>query len=88
LGLIPRLNDSTSTSIPANKASALYNDVLSGGIAFLRDFNRDKRLQISRLDVFALFYCILAAPSKYSLVNVTDSSLGHCGRSGHLSLLG
>jgi phospholipase/lecithinase/hemolysin len=76
LGLTPRLNGSTTTSIPANEASALYNDVLSGGIAFLRDFNRDKRLQISRLDVFSLFYRILAAPSKYSLVNVTDSSQG------------
>jgi phospholipase/lecithinase/hemolysin len=76
LGLTPRLNGSTTTSIPANEASALYNDVLSGGIAFLRDFNRDRHLQISRLDVFSLFYRILAAPSKYSLVNITDSSQG------------
>jgi len=76
LGLTPRLNGSTSTSVPANEASALYNDVLSGGIAFLRDFNRDRHLQISRLDVFSLFYSILAAPSKYSLVDVTDGSQG------------
>ncbi len=76
LGLTPRLNGSAETSGPATEASALYNDVLSSGIAFLRDFNRDRRLQISRLDVFSLFYRIQAAPSKYSLVNITGSSQG------------
>ncbi|HEY1903020.1 MAG TPA: SGNH/GDSL hydrolase family protein [Terracidiphilus sp.] len=76
LGLTPRLNGSPTTSVPANQASALYNDVLNGGIAFLRDFNRAKHLQLAQLDVFNLFYRILAAPSQYSLVNVSVSSQG------------
>jgi phospholipase/lecithinase/hemolysin len=76
LGLVPRLNGSSTTSIPATEASALYNTVLGSGIALLRDFNHDKRLQISQLDVFALFNKIVAAPSDYSLANITDSSQG------------
>jgi len=76
LGLVPRLNGSTTTSVPATEASALYNDVLKGGLALLPDFNRGKHLQLSQLDVFALFYRILASPSKFLLANVTDSSQG------------
>ena len=76
LGLVPRLNGSSTTSIPATEASILYNTVLSSGIALLHDFNNDKSLQISRLDVFALFNKIVAAPSVYSLENVTASSQG------------
>jgi phospholipase/lecithinase/hemolysin len=76
LGLVPRLNGSPTTSIPATQASMLYNDVLSAGLTILRDFNPGKHLQMSRLDVFALFNRILAAPSRYSLANVVASSQG------------
>ncbi|MGC1363551.1 MAG: SGNH/GDSL hydrolase family protein, partial [Silvibacterium sp.] len=76
LGLVPRLNGSPATSIPATKASALYNQVLAGGLAILRDFNPGRRLHLFQLDVFALFNDILASPSKYALVNVSDSSQG------------
>ncbi len=46
LGLVPRLNGSSTTSIPATEASVLYNTVLDSGIALLHDFNLGKRLQI------------------------------------------
>ena len=76
LGLVPRLNGSPATSIPATKASVLYNQVLAGGLAILRDFNPGRRLHLFQLDVFALFNDILASPAKYSLANVSDSSQG------------
>jgi phospholipase/lecithinase/hemolysin len=76
LGLVPRLNGSTATSVPATEASALYNEVLRQSLAGLRDFNPRRRLQLSQLDVYALFNKVVASPSIYSLVNVTASSQG------------
>ena len=76
LGLIPRLNGSPATSLPATAAAKLYNEVLGGGIALLRDFNFARHLNLSQLDVFDLFDDIVAAPSKYSLMNVSASSQG------------
>jgi phospholipase/lecithinase/hemolysin len=76
LGLIPRLNGSPTTSVPATQAAKLYNEVLGGGIALLRDFDFGRHLKVSQLDVFALFNKIVAAPSEYSLLNITDSSQG------------
>jgi phospholipase/lecithinase/hemolysin len=76
LGLVPRLNGSPTTSLPTTEASVLYNIVLGSGIALLHEFNFDKRLQISQLDVFALFNKIVANPSDYSLEDVADSSQG------------
>jgi outer membrane lipase/esterase len=76
LGLVPRLNGSPTTSVPATQESVLYNEVLDGGLLLLRLFNFDRRLDISELDVFALFNKIVASPTSYSLVNVTTSSQG------------
>jgi phospholipase/lecithinase/hemolysin len=76
LGLVPRLNGSPATSIPATAASALYNAVLGSGVSLILDFNRTKRLHIAQLDVFRLFSSIVAAPAAYSLVNVKNSSQG------------
>jgi outer membrane lipase/esterase len=76
LGLVPRLNSSLATSIPATAASALYNQVLGSGIALIRDFNPTRHLQIAQLDVFSLFNKIIAAPAAYSLTNTTASSQG------------
>ena len=76
LGLIPRLNGSPTTSVPATEATELYNEVLDGGVALIRDFNFGRHLSLSQLDVFTLFDEIVAAPAKYSLVNVTASSQG------------
>lgn len=76
LGLIPRLNGSPATSVPATEAAKLFNEVLGGGIDVLRALNRGKHLRLVQLDVFALFKKLVADPAKYSLVNVTDSSQG------------
>jgi phospholipase/lecithinase/hemolysin len=76
LGLIPRLNGSPTTSVPATEAAKLFNEVLGGGIDVLRAFNSRKHVKLAQLDVFALFNQIVADPAKYSLVNVTDSSQG------------
>ena len=76
LGLIPRLNGSPTTSVPATQASILYNEVLTASLAILRDFNPRKHLNLFQLDVFALFNRIVASPSRYSLTNVTTSSQG------------
>ena len=76
LGLVPRLNGSPTTSIPATEASILYNAVLGSGVSLLRDFNFWKHPHIVQLDVFALFNKVVAAPAVYSLVNVSASSQG------------
>jgi phospholipase/lecithinase/hemolysin len=76
LGLVPRLNGSPTTSVPATEASELYNEVLRLAITVIHDFNRGKRLELAQLDVFSLFNKIVASPSKYSFVNVTASSQG------------
>ena len=74
LGLVPRLNGSPTTSIPATEASVLYNAVLGSGVSLLRDFNPWKHLHIAQLDVFSLFNKVVATPASYSLANVTASS--------------
>jgi len=76
LGSVPRLNGSPTTSVPATQASALYNEVLSGGINLLRFVDFEKHPQLSEMDVFSLFNKIVASPSTYSLMNVTMSSQG------------
>jgi phospholipase/lecithinase/hemolysin len=76
LGLVPRLNGSPATSVPATEASVLYNDVLSSGVALLRLLDRERRLDLAQLDVFALFDQIVASPSTFSLANITMSSQG------------
>jgi len=76
LGLVPRLNGSPTTSVPATEASALYNEVLDGGLDLLRDLNYRRHVHLTSLDVFTLFDDIVAAPSKYSLDDVTTSSQG------------
>ena len=76
LGLVPRLNGSPATSVPGTQASVAYNNLLGGGLALLRDFNRGRRLQFLQLNVFALFNKIVTSPAKYSFVDVTASSQG------------
>jgi phospholipase/lecithinase/hemolysin len=76
LGLIPRLNGNAAASAAATVASAYYNMVLSNGIQSLRDSYSGNHLHIVQLDIFALFNQIVAAPSTFSLSNVTTSSQG------------
>jgi phospholipase/lecithinase/hemolysin len=77
LGLVPRLNGSPTTSIPATTASIVYNEFLQAGLTVLKDFNFGKRVRFHQLDVFSLFSQIVASPSTYALANVTDSSQGN-----------
>jgi len=74
LGLVPRLNGSPTTSVPATEASELYNEVLDDGLDLLRGLNSSKHVSLTSLDVFTLFDDIVASPSTYSLVDVTSSS--------------
>jgi phospholipase/lecithinase/hemolysin len=76
LGAIPRLNGSPTTSIPATKASVLFNQILGAGIAILRDFNPGRHLNLVQLNVFGLINQIISSPSTYALVDVTTSSQG------------
>ena len=76
LGAVPRLNGSPTTSIPATKASVLFNQTLGAGIAILRDFNPGRHLNLVQLNVFGLFNQIISSPSTYALVDVTTSSQG------------
>jgi phospholipase/lecithinase/hemolysin len=76
LGLVPRLNGSPTTSIPATTASIVYNEFLEAGLTLLKDFSFGKRLRFHQLDVFSLFSKIVASPSSYSLANVTASAQG------------
>jgi phospholipase/lecithinase/hemolysin len=76
LGAIPRLNGSPTTSIPATKASVLFNQTLGAGIAILRDFNPGRHLNLVQLNVFGLINQIISSPSTYALVDVTTSSQG------------
>ncbi len=76
LGLVPRLNGSPTTSIPATTASIVYNEFLKASLTLLQDFSFGKRLRIRQLDVFSLFNQIIASPSSYSLANVTSSAQG------------
>jgi phospholipase/lecithinase/hemolysin len=74
LGLIPRLNGSLSTSLPANAATILYNSWLATGVAVLHDFY--PRRHIYTLNVFSLFNQVVGSPSSFGLMNVTGSSQG------------
>ncbi len=76
LGLVPRLNGSLASSVPATAASALYNSVLGGGVSLILELNTTKHLHIAQLDVFGLYNKIVASPASYSLTNVTASSQG------------
>ena len=63
LGLVPRLNQSSTTSVPANAASVLFNAWLATGISVLRDFYFYRHPTIYQLNVFALFNQIVASPA-------------------------
>jgi outer membrane lipase/esterase len=74
LGAIPRFNGSPVTSIPATKATVLYNSVLKAGLDIVTLFNPGKK--IVQFDVYGLITKVLASPAKYGLANVTGSAQG------------
>jgi phospholipase/lecithinase/hemolysin len=77
LGKIPRFNGSPVTSIPATKATVLFNTVLAAGLAIVRDFNSVRNLNIVQLDIFSLINKVTASPAKFGLADVKDSSQGN-----------
>lgn len=74
LGLTPRLNGSLSTRLTASAASALFNSYLAFDISLLKYLYAPRHPTIYQLDVFRLTQNIVAAPSAYSLTNVTDAA--------------
>jgi outer membrane lipase/esterase len=75
LGAIPRFNGSPVTSVPATKATVLYNTVLKAGVDIVSLANPGAK--IVQFDVYGLITKVLASPAKYGLVDVTDSSQGN-----------
>jgi phospholipase/lecithinase/hemolysin len=76
LGLVPRFNGSPAAVLPETAASLLFNSYLGTGIAVLKNFYPRRHLAIHQLDTFRLLSSIVAAPSAYSLTNVTASAQG------------
>jgi phospholipase/lecithinase/hemolysin len=76
LGLIPRLNGSSTTKLAGNAAAELYNTQLARGISLLQNTDRQRHIRIYQLDVYHLLQQVVAVPSQYSLTNVTSPSQG------------
>ena len=77
LGLIPRLNGSAATSVPATQAAAAFNQVLAAGLASLPAANPGKTLHLYPLDVYTLFNFVVGPPIGGGFANVTASSQGN-----------
>ncbi len=76
LGLTPLLNGSPAAAATANAGSLLFNSYLATGISVLKDFYWFKRPRVYQLNTFRLLSRIVAAPSVYSLSNVTTAAQG------------
>ena len=76
LGLVPRLNGSTTTKLAGNTAAQLYNTDLAMGISILKDTYRRRHISFYQLDVYHLMQQVVASPSRYSLTNVTTPAQG------------
>lgn len=74
LGLVPRLNGSATSSIPATQAAAAFNQVLAAGLTALPAANAGKTLNLYPLDVYTLFNFVVGPPIAGGLANVTASS--------------
>ena len=76
LGLIPRLNGSPATAVPATMAAELFNAYLASGLSALHDFYPGRHIAVFQVDVFTLFNQIVSAPATFSFANITASSQG------------
>ena len=74
LGLIPRLNGSTTTSVPATQLAAAFNSGLATAIGSLPKANPGKTLNLFQLDVYTLFNAIVGPPLYKGLANATAMS--------------
>ncbi|CAN5635931.1 hypothetical protein BH10ACI4_BH10ACI4_06840 [soil metagenome] len=77
LGLIPRLNGSPVTAIPATQATVVYNSVLRLGLTIVQAANLRKRVRVFQMNVFNLFQSAVASPSSYLLADVTRMAQGN-----------
>lgn len=74
LGLVPRFNGSTATSVPATQAVMGFNQALAAGLAALPMANTGKSLHLYPLDTYALFNAIVGPPVNAALTNTTAKS--------------
>ncbi len=76
LGVVPRLNGSPATSVPASEASVLFDYTLSTSLDIVESLESHQHSHIKRLDVFSLLDKVIASPKKYGLTDVKDMSQG------------
>ena len=76
LGLVPRLNGSSTTSIPATQARCPYNLSSAAALRFCTISITASACKSSQLDVLLCSTRSSPRPQRYSLANVTDSSQG------------
>ena len=75
LGLVPRFNGSTATSVPATQQLAAgFDQYLAAYLAAIPAANPGKTLHLYQLDTYTLFSTIVASPSARGFTNVTASS--------------
>jgi phospholipase/lecithinase/hemolysin len=77
LGLVPRLNGSQATSVPATAAVQAFNQALAAGLAQAAAASSGRTLRLYPLDVYTLFSTAVASPAGYGFANVTASSQGN-----------
>jgi phospholipase/lecithinase/hemolysin len=74
LGLVPRNNGSTATSIPATQLSQAFDSALAGAVAAIPAANTGKTLHLFQLDTYTLFNTIVGPPIFKGFTNVTAMS--------------
>jgi len=75
LGLVPRFDASSTTSVPATQAAQGFDQALAAALAAIPAANPGKTLHIFPLDIYTLFNTIVGPPI-YRFANVTASSQG------------
>jgi phospholipase/lecithinase/hemolysin len=74
LGLIPRLNASPTTSVPANQIAAAFNTGLAAALTQIATANAAKGVHLFNLDTYTLFNTIVGPPLFKGYANVTEMS--------------
>lgn len=77
LGDIPRLNTLPALAAAANQGTQVFNDTLSFYLDVLPWLNFGRSVHFYRLDVHRLFLAIVASPTTFGFVNVTQPSQGN-----------
>jgi phospholipase/lecithinase/hemolysin len=77
LGLVPRFNGTSATSVPVNAAASGFDQALAAGLATLPAANPGKTLHIFQLDTYTLFNTIVGPPLVKGFANVTMSAQGN-----------